>query len=71
MTNKSNKKLNTGKIYKRSESNNSRVIDEVQKFGYETEKNNLITISSAPRVWAYLPHIFRILGAARAVRLRL
>ena len=49
MTNKSNKKLNKGKIYKKSESNNSRVIDEVQTFGYETEKNNLVTISSAPR----------------------
>jgi hypothetical protein len=41
--------LQTGKIYRRSDSNNSRVTEEVQTFGYASEKNNFVTISSAPR----------------------
>jgi hypothetical protein len=36
MTNKSHKKILTGKIYRRADSNNSRVTEEVQTQGYAT-----------------------------------
>ena len=49
MTNKSNKKLYTGKIYRRADSNNSRVTEEVQTLGYASEKLHSAIISSAPR----------------------